>query len=298
MANSHFGNLGDVWKHLVLAEVLEREPPRWYAETHAGSAAYLLNRDPQREFGIWRFLAAAPRSAELARSRYHAIAGSCASASPATYPGSPLLAMTILGNGSSYLLCDLDPGSAADLRSWSRQLGLRRCEVAGADGMAAVAASLARGAGGGGGLVHVDPFEPGAAGPGGESALECAAGVADSGSALLFWYAAGEGQAAAPDGAPARLRALTDAPLWCGEVTVVTRDPSARDARRAATPGVVGVVLAHVRPATASACAALGQALAQAYAGAALPAGQPASLTFTGGWLPASGRTFAVGSQE
>ena len=80
MANSHFGNLGDVWKHLVLAEVLEREPPRWYAETHAGSAAYPLNRDPQREFGIWRFLAAAPRSAELARSRYYAIAGSCASA--------------------------------------------------------------------------------------------------------------------------------------------------------------------------------------------------------------------------
>jgi hypothetical protein len=297
MANSHFGNLGDVWKHLVLAEVLEREPPRWYAETHAGSAAYPLNRDPQREFGIWRFLAAAPRSAELARSRYYAIAGSRASASPATYPGSPLLAMTILGNSSSYLLCDLDPGSAADLRSSSRQFGLRHCEVASADGMAAVAAYLARGEGGGDGLVHVDPFEPDAAGPGGESALECAAGVADSGSALLFWYAGG--QDPAPDGgAPARLRALTDAPLWCGEVTVVTRDASARDARRAATPGVVGVVLAHVRPATASACAALGQALAEAYAGATLPAGQPASLTFTGGWLPASGRIFAAGSQE
>jgi 23S rRNA A2030 N6-methylase RlmJ len=297
MANSHFGNLGDVWKHLVLAEVLEREPPRWYAETHAGSAAYPLNRDLRREFGIWRFLAAAPRSAELARSRYYAIAESYASASPATYPGSPLLAMTILGNSSSYLLCDLDPGSAADLRSWSRQLGLRHCEVAGADGMAAVAAYLARGEGGGDGLVHVDPFEPDAAGPGGESALECAAGVADSGSALLFWYA--WGQDPAPDGGfPARLRALTDAPLWCGEVAVVTRDASARDARRAATPGVVGVVLAHVRPATASACAALGQALAEAYAGATLPAGQPASLTFTGGWLPASGRTFAAGSQE
>jgi len=291
MANSHFGNLGDVWKHLVLAEVLEREPPRWYAETHAGSAAYLLNRDPQREFGIWRFLAAAPRTAELARSRYYAIAGSCASASPPTYSGSSLLAMTILGNSSSYLLCDLDPGSAADLRSWSRQLGLRNCEVAGVDGMAAVAAYLARGEGHGDGLVHVDPFEPDAAGPGGASALECAAGVADSGSSLLFWYAG-------PDGVPARLRALTDAPLWCGEVTVVTRDASARDVRRSVTPGVVGVVLAHVQPATAGACAALGQALAEAYAGATLPSGQPASLTFTGRWLAASGRTFAAGPQE
>jgi hypothetical protein len=53
-----------------------------------------------------------------------------------------------------------------------------------------------------------------------------------------------------------------------------------------------------VQPATASACAALGQALAEAYAGATLPADPPASLTFTGGWLPASGRTFAEGSQE
>jgi len=69
-------------------------------------------------------------------------------------------------------------------------------------------------------------------------------------------------------------------------VTVVTGDASARDARRAATPGVVGVVLAHVQPATADACAALGQALAQAYAGATLPAGPPASLTFTSRWQP------------
>jgi hypothetical protein len=197
--------------------------------------------------------------------------------------------MTILGNSSSYLLCDLDPGSAADLRSWSRQLGLRKCEVAGVDGMAAVAAYLARGEGHGDGLVHVDPFEPDAAGPGGASALECAAEVADSGSALLFWYAGDP--AAAPDGAPARLRALTDAPLWCGEVTVVIRDASARDVRRSVTPGVVGVVLAHVQPATAGACAALGQALAEAYAGATLPSGQPASLTFTGRWLAESGRT-------
>ncbi|HEU5391378.1 MAG TPA: hypothetical protein VFV73_36290 [Streptosporangiaceae bacterium] len=70
----------------------------------------------------------------------------------------------------------------------------------------------------GDGLVHIDPFEPDAAAPGGASALECAAGVADSGSALVFWYASG--QDAEPDGAPARLRALTDAPLWCGEVAV------------------------------------------------------------------------------
>lgn len=32
MANRHFGNIGDVWKHLALVEVLGRESPSWYAE--------------------------------------------------------------------------------------------------------------------------------------------------------------------------------------------------------------------------------------------------------------------------
>src|SRR2546422_7597359 len=40
--NHHFAELGDVWKHLPLAEVLRVNPPRLYWETHAGSASYLL----------------------------------------------------------------------------------------------------------------------------------------------------------------------------------------------------------------------------------------------------------------
>jgi 23S rRNA A2030 N6-methylase RlmJ len=39
MANRHFGNIADVWKHLALVEVLEREAPTEYAETQAGSGA-------------------------------------------------------------------------------------------------------------------------------------------------------------------------------------------------------------------------------------------------------------------
>ena len=61
MANKNFGNIGDVWKHVVLAEVLEREPPAWYAETHAGSGAYAVVRSGGREYGFLRFLEVAPR---------------------------------------------------------------------------------------------------------------------------------------------------------------------------------------------------------------------------------------------
>jgi len=76
MANRHFEKIADVWKHAALAEVLEREPPAWYAETHAGSGGYAVVHDREREFGILRFLEVAPRFAVLARSRYRAMAAS------------------------------------------------------------------------------------------------------------------------------------------------------------------------------------------------------------------------------
>ena len=134
MANRHFGNIGDVWKHVVLAEVLEREPPGWYAETHAGSGAYPVVRSGGRAYGFLRFLEVAPRFPVLARSRYREVAASYAGGARGLYPGSALLAMTMLGDAASYLLCDLDPESVTDLRRWSSRLGLQNCVVAEADG--------------------------------------------------------------------------------------------------------------------------------------------------------------------
>ncbi len=45
MTNRHFGGFADLWKHLVLTEVLAAVKPQRYAETHAGSAAYPLLDD-------------------------------------------------------------------------------------------------------------------------------------------------------------------------------------------------------------------------------------------------------------
>ena len=63
MANKNFGNIGDVWKHVVLAEVLEREPPAWYAETHAGSGAYAVVHSEGESMAScisWRSLRGSP----------------------------------------------------------------------------------------------------------------------------------------------------------------------------------------------------------------------------------------------
>ena len=279
MANRHFGKLSDVWKHAALVEVLEREPPGWYAETHAGSGAYAVVHDREREFGILRFLEVAPRFAVLARSRYRAIAASYVNGDRDLYPGSALLAMTMLGDAASYLLCDLDRESVTDLCRWSRELGLRSCEVAETDGLAAVAARLdgeARGTG----LVHVDPFDPDARGPGGYTALELAARVADSGTRLVYWY--GYDEPGEQAWAHKKLATLTRAPLWCGDVLVTGASNVPGDLGRATTPGTgFGVILANLRAGTSGACAALGNALCDAYADAVLPDGSRGNLAFT-----------------
>jgi hypothetical protein len=278
MANRHFGKLSDVWKHAALAEVLEREPPRRYAETHAGSGAYPVVRDDERQFGILRFLDVAAGSNALGRSRYRAIAASWLN-DHGLYPGSALLAMTMLGDDISYLLCDLDPGSAADLRRWARELSLHRCEVAQADGMAAVAAWLDRQPGQPG-LVHIDPFDPDARAPGGYSAFDLAARVASSGTPLVYWY--GYDQPSDQAWAYARLTAQARAPLWCGDVMVTGTSRTAGDLGRATTPGTgFGVILANLQAGTVAACAAVGHALADAYADALLPDRSRGNLTFT-----------------
>jgi 23S rRNA A2030 N6-methylase RlmJ len=279
MANPHFGKISDVWKHAALAEVLEREPPGWYAESHAGSGAYPIVHDREREFGILRFLEVAPRFAVLARSPYRAIAASYVKGDRGLCPGSALLAMTMLGDASSYLLCDLDQDSVTDLRRWSRELGLRRCEVAETDGMAAVAARLA-GEARGPGLVHIDPFDPDARDPGGYSALELAAHVADNGIRLVYWY--GYDEPGDQAWAHKKLATLTRAPLWCGDVLVTGASNVPGDLGRATTPGTgFGVILANLQAGTAGACAALGNALSDAYADAIFPDGRPGNLVFT-----------------
>jgi 23S rRNA A2030 N6-methylase RlmJ len=281
MANQHFGNLADVWKHAVLVEVLQREPAGWYAETHAGSGAYTVVHDAEREFGILRFLEVAPRFAVLARSRYRTVAASYVEGR-GLYPGSALLAMNVLGDDSSYLLCDLDRESIADLRRWSRELGLRDCTIAEADGMGAVAGWLDDGTRGPG-VVHIDPFDPDTRGPGGYSALELAARVASSGTRLIYWYGGPQSRD------HEQLAAMTTAPLWCGELTVT----SARD-HRPPTPSRFGIILASAQPGTVSACAALGDAFSTAYADAILPDGAPANLAFTSSPRPV-GRADAPG---
>ncbi len=69
MANVHYARIGDVWKHLPLAEILSAERPGRYWESHAGSSTYPLTRSPERDYGVFLFLEREGRSSALKGSR-------------------------------------------------------------------------------------------------------------------------------------------------------------------------------------------------------------------------------------
>jgi 23S rRNA A2030 N6-methylase RlmJ len=280
MANRHFGKFADVWKHLIVDEVLENARPARYAETHAGSAAYAVVHDAERQYGVLGFLDDLSSSKALSTAAFSDVASTFVTGTPPLYPGSALQAMTLLGDQCKYLLCDVDPVSADDLRAWSSRLNLSHCEVAQRDGMAAVREWLGDPIST---VVHIDPFEPFAREEDGLCAIELAAEVADAGHTLVYWY--GFDNPSQRSWAMDEIRTLTSAPLWCGDfmVTSGTRASAADgDLGEATTPGTgCGVVLANGGSPLTDRCRDLALALVEAYDGKTLPNGESGHLDFS-----------------
>jgi hypothetical protein len=276
MANHHFGKFADVWKHLVVNEVLASARPERYAETHAGSGAYRLVDDAERRYGVLGYLDTAATSPLLASARFTQVASEFASHRPALYPGSALQAMTLLGGDCTYRLCDLDPTSTQDLRSWAERLGIKDCEVLERDGMAAVREWLSSGPTT---VVHIDPFDPFAHEDGSPSAIELAAEVVDAGHTLIYWY--GYGAPVERAWAIGEISSRTSRELWWGDVMATaagaTHDDG--DLGKATTAGTgSGVVLGNVSPSVIDRCESLGRELVKVYEGGPLPSGEAGRL--------------------
>src|SRR5688500_16391932 len=108
MSNRHFANIGDVWKHLPPGEVLTMLKPPRYWETHCGSAAYPLTHSPGRDYGAWHFHRHANASPAVESSAYAGLLREAFGVEPSYYPGSPLIAMRLLGadGRGEFLFCD------------------------------------------------------------------------------------------------------------------------------------------------------------------------------------------------
>jgi 23S rRNA A2030 N6-methylase RlmJ len=220
MANPHFANLGDVWKHLLLTEVISWLGPEHYVETHAGSVIYRFIDDVERGLGAAMFLGASSTIEPLRSSPYRRLILEFARGAEPSYPGSPLLAMMLLGRASRYVFCDTDPASVADLQAAGERLGLRdTVRVIHGDGLAETSALLQAHAIGAASLVHVDPFDFRAAGPGVVSALELVAGLAAASIPTFAWYGL-TAASAEHDLFHEVTIAAPSARVWCAELRV------------------------------------------------------------------------------
>ncbi len=152
--NHHFGNTGDVLKHLLLGEMLSRCEVDGYAETHAGSFDYPLATGDRSPDDARTFLKALTAGSPLADTRYVQVLRQAVASEPPAYPGSARIAAEVLGPSLRLmLLCDLDPESCASLRE--RLRGREGVSVRESDGIDVVyEADLGRS------LVMIDPFRP------------------------------------------------------------------------------------------------------------------------------------------
>jgi 23S rRNA A2030 N6-methylase RlmJ len=289
MANVHYARIGDVWKHLPLAEVLSIERPGRYWESHAGSSTYPLTRSPERHYGVFLFLErAAGRSSALKDSAYRRLLDPRERGergrTPQTYPGSPLIAMKLLGSaGARFVFCDLDGASLANIAEDARALGVPACRVrlVQGDGVSTLDGELA-------GLtedeaaetfLHVDPYRPLEPGRGGETPLGLFARAAERGVRCMLWY----GFDATSERALVleALREGIGGGAWYGEVSLRAEDLS----EVGFDPGVLGcgVVMCNVSQEALVECGRLGEGLAYAYSGARLPNGRDGALEFEEG---------------
>jgi 23S rRNA (adenine2030-N6)-methyltransferase len=280
MANPHFGQIGDVWKHLILGDLLDRVRPARYWETHAGSGTYPLDRSWEREYGVFTVLREAPRAPALDRSRYLWLVRTLppGEGEQPRYPGSARLAMEVLGDTATFLLCDLDAGSVADLTRSARELDLSDVvRVERADGLATIwanAQDLPPGAAAST-FVLLDPFDPIERSADGMDTLDLLSRLAAGGFPSILWH--GYDDAVGRDEILARVAVDRAAAHTLDIGTAFLRGETTLD------PGVAGcaMILQNVEPDDVDHAERLGRQLAACYEEVLMPDGTPGSLVFT-----------------
>jgi 23S rRNA (adenine2030-N6)-methyltransferase len=290
MTNIHFGRIGDVWKHLPLAEILTIEGPHHLWESHAGSAYYDLTPSYERDYGVYRVRARAAGIPNLAESRYVGLLRTLETDGHLrVYPGSSAIAMQILRNApTGFVFCDIDRDSLAGIKNAAEHLGIAgtRLRLIQGDGLTALAhlgdaitrdEAVTT-------LAHIDPYQTLLEGESGLNAFDLLCRLGARGVRCMLWYGYVSDQDRA-DLFDALHRALdrqhTSASalrLWYGDIRLdVIDEPSL-----ATNTGVIscGIITAHLSEPSINACDRLGRALEQIYADARLKGGYSGAFRY------------------
>ena len=190
MSYKHYGNIGDVWKHLPLCSILEIEQPRTYVETNSASPHYLLDRSPRREYGVYTFFKRMKQSALLRKSLYTNLISKMKENQDklTAYLGSPGLSMRILGTNSKELIYfDLEKEALNRIQEHSRMLGLQdKVKTLNTDSIMATLEMLP--ALNSDDLIFFDPYYPFKEGKGGNSFFDVFINSTEHQIMSIFWY--------------------------------------------------------------------------------------------------------------
>jgi 23S rRNA (adenine2030-N6)-methyltransferase len=113
----HAGNVGDVWKHCALVEILRAATGRVaYVESHAGEGRYPLGPTGEWTEGIGRLWHADVRDGAVGRYVDLARRLGAGTERPTAYPGSPAFARAVAGS-ATLVLWERDEAAAQSLRA-------------------------------------------------------------------------------------------------------------------------------------------------------------------------------------
>jgi len=156
----HAGNVGDVWKHCALIEVLRRVAETSsrvsYLDTHAGEGRYALGATGEWTEGIGR-LWTVPNRGDTAVGRYVDLCRRLGEGRerPVRYPGSPMIARAVLGTDATMTLWERDAATSDALRLMVG--GDAHATIVCDDGLASIADAAAAAEGDADVVVLIDP---------------------------------------------------------------------------------------------------------------------------------------------
>lgn len=183
---THFGKQADVFKHLVLCEILQTEKPQVYVETNSASAIYRMSHTVEQQYGIYHFLEKANKEKFLRNSIYYKLES--IEMEKGNYLGSPALAMNILEKrASQYIFFDIEKDALENIELYAGQIELEtHIQTYHADSLERVIKllpTLPKSS-----FLHIDPYEIDKKGISGISYLDILIKATQAGIKCLLWY--------------------------------------------------------------------------------------------------------------
>lgn len=186
--NIYFGRIGDVWKHLLLLEVMAAEKPNNVWESHSASAKYPLIHSYQRDYGVYYFCKYTPDAPLLKQLIYTKLLDSLVLKSQ--YPGSPLAIMNTLQNSkSSFVFCDVNNDCLTNINENALELGIEssRINLYHGDGLKYIN-QLSKCVSATETLVHIDPYNVLEEQTPGLNSLNLFLNLSKLGFRCILWY--------------------------------------------------------------------------------------------------------------